>query len=302
MALSDSNINPDSKRNPTPLIQACICADDFGLETGVDQGIASLASRGRLTAISCLSTGPAFAGDAGMVRDLDVDTGLHLNFTESLGQRGLFLPLGKLILSAYLRKLPTKLIHDQVSRQLDAFESIMGRAPDFVDGHLHVHQLPQIRESLIEQLTQRYGHYPSLWLRDTTPGPLSASLPLAQRLKARLIGSLGAKRLRAMASTQGVRMNEGGFFGVYDFARSHPPYPQMLKAWLGQMRSGGLLMVHPAQSIQPGDLFGQDRVEEYRVLGSQVFENLLMQTGVRLVRLSRFQQAPKPAPQPSSLP
>lgn len=289
MSLPDSSSHPYAKRNPPPLIQACICADDFGLESGVDQGIASLAARGRLTAISCLSTGPAFAGDAGMIRELDVDTGLHLNFTESLGQRGLFMPIAKLILSAYLRKLPAELIQEQVNRQLDAFESILGRAPDFVDGHLHVHQLPQIRESLIEQLTQRYGQHPDLWIRDTKPGPMSAALPLVQRLKARLIGSLGATRLRAIARPAGIRMNEGGFFGVYDFARPHPPYPRMLEAWLGQMRSGALLMVHPAQSIQPGDLFGQDRVEEYRVLGSQTFENLLMQTGVRLARLSRIQ-------------
>ena len=278
----------DIKRAPSSYIQVCICADDFGLESGVDQGISTLAARGRLTAISCLSTGPTFGSDANMIRDLDVDIGLHLNFTESLGQPGLFMPIGKLILSAYLRRLPTLRIHEQINRQLDAFESTMGRAPDFVDGHLHIHQLPQIRDSLVEQLTKRYGNGPSLWMRDTKPGPLSGSLPIAQRLKAHLIGSLGAKRLNAMASHAGIRMNEGGFFGVYDFARPHPPYPDMLQAWFAQMRQGALLMVHPAQSIQPGDLFGQDRVEEYRVLGGQAFESLLTRMGIRPARLSHI--------------
>jgi len=245
-----------------------------------------LAARGKLTAVSCLSMGPTFVRDADMIRGLDIDIGLHLNFTESLGQPGLFMPVGKLILSAYLRILPASRINEQINRQLDAFESIMGRAPDFVDGHLHVHQLPQIRESLIEQLTKRYGNNPSLWMRDTMPGPLRGSLPVAQRLKAYLIGSLGAKRLKAIAARAGIRTNDGGFFGVYDFARPHPPYPQMLEAWFAQMRQGALLMVHPAQSIQPGDLFGQDRVEEYEVLGGPVFENLLMRMGIRPARLS----------------
>lgn len=276
----------DIQLDPRSFTQVCICADDFGLESGVDQGIAALAARGKLTAVSCLSMGPTFGRDADMIRGLDIDIGLHLNFTESLGQPGLFMPVGKLILSAYLRILPASRINEQINRQLDAFESIMGRAPDFVDGHLHVHQLPQIRESLIEQLTKRYGNNPSLWMRDTMPGPLRGSLPVAQRLKAYLIGSLGAKRLKAIAARAGIRTNDGGFFGVYDFARPHPPYPQMLEAWFAQMRQGALLMVHPAQSIQPGDLFGQDRVEEYEVLGGPVFENLLMRMGIRPARLS----------------
>lgn len=276
----------DIQLDPRSFTQVCICADDFGLESGVDQGIAALAARGKLTAVSCLSMGPTFGRDVDMIRGLDIDIGLHLNFTESLGQPGLFMSVGKLILSAYLRILPASRINEQINRQLDAFESIMGRAPDFVDGHLHVHQLPQIRESLIEQLTKRYGNNPSLWMRDTMPGPLRGSLPVAQRLKAYLIGSLGAKRLKAIAARAGIRTNDGGFFGVYDFARPHPPYPQMLEAWFAQMRQGALLMVHPAQSIQPGDLFGQDRVEEYEVLGGPVFENLLMRMGIRPARLS----------------
>ena len=276
----------DIQLDPRSFTQVCICADDFGLESGVDQGIAALAARGKLTAVSCLSMGPTFGRDAEMIRGLDIDIGLHLNFTESLGQPGLFMSVGKLILSAYLRILPASRINEQINRQLDAFESIMGREPDFVDGHLHVHQLPQIRESLIEQLTKRYGNNPSLWMRDTMPGPLRGSLPVAQRLKAYLIGLLGAKRLKAIAARAGIRTNDGGFFGVYDFARPHPPYPQMLEAWFAQMRQGALLMVHPAQSIQPGDLFGQDRVEEYEVLGGPVFENLLMRMGIRPARLS----------------
>ena len=299
--MSDAMSLPDSSCLSTT-IRICICADDFGLESGIDLGIADLAEQGRLTAISCLSSGPTFANHASMIRELDVDTGLHLNFTESLGQPGIFLPIGKLILSAYLRRLPFTQVSEQINRQLDAFESVMQRAPHFVDGHLHIHQLPQIRDSLIEQLVKRYGYQPAMWMRDTTPGPLSAALPIAQRLKARLIGSLGAKQLRALARLAGIRMNQGGFFGVYDFARAHPPYADMLKAWLGQMGHGALLMVHPAQSIRHTDLFGQDRIEEYRVLGSEECGNLLERMGVSLTRLSGMPTAQSQPVHSSSLP
>lgn len=274
--------------------QVCICADDFGLESGVNAGIAALSRQGRLNAVSCLSTGPTFAAQADMLRDLDIDIGLHLNFTETLGEQGLYMPIGKLILATGLRMLPTDKVDNQISRQLDRFESVMGRAPDFVDGHLHVHQLPQIRESLLKQVTHRYGERPTLWMRDTTPGPLDPALPIIQRLKARLIGSLGARRLTSLAHARGIRTNEGGFFGVYDFARPHPPHLSMLESWLSRSSQGALLMVHPAQRILPDDPFGQDRIEEYHVLGGEGFQGMLDRLGIRLARLSRIQVSSLP--------
>lgn len=274
--------------------QVCICADDFGLESGVNAGIAALSRQGRLNAVSCLSTGPTFAAQADMLRDLDIDIGLHLNFTETLGEQGLYMPIGKLILASGLRMLPTDKVDNQISRQLDRFESVMGRAPDFVDGHLHVHQLPQIRESLLKQVTHRYGERPTLWMRDTTPGPLDPALPIIQRLKARLIGSLGARRLTSLAHARGIRTNEGGFFGVYDFARPHPPHLSMLESWLSRSSQGALLMVHPAQRILPDDPFGQDRIEEYHVLGGEGFQGMLDRLGIRLARLSRIQVSSLP--------
>lgn len=274
--------------------QVCICADDFGLESGVNAGIAALSRQGRLNAVSCLSTGPTFAAQADMLRDLDIDIGLHLNFTETLGEQGLYMPIGKLILASGLRMLPTDKVDNQISRQLDRFESVMGRAPDFVDGHLHVHQLPQIRESLLKQVTHRYGERPTIWMRDTTPGPLDPALPIIQRLKARLIGSLGARRLTSLAHARGIRTNEGGFFGVYDFARPHPPHLSMLESWLSRSSQGALLMVHPAQRILPDDPFGQDRIEEYHVLGGEGFQGMLDRLGIRLARLSRIQVSSLP--------
>jgi predicted glycoside hydrolase/deacetylase ChbG (UPF0249 family) len=37
----------------------------------------------------------------------------------------------------------------EIARQLDAFEDALGRAPDFVDGHQHVHVLPGVRGAVL---------------------------------------------------------------------------------------------------------------------------------------------------------
>ena len=61
-------------------------------------------------------------------------------------------------------------------------------------------------------------------------------------------------------------------------------------------------MVHPAQHIVQGDLFGQDRVQEYRVLGGQAFGDLLDRMGLELARLSTMLTPSLRSAQSSSLP
>jgi predicted glycoside hydrolase/deacetylase ChbG (UPF0249 family) len=261
-----------------------ICADDFGIEPGVDEAIVELCQKSRLSATSCLTMAPYFAEHAVRLKSLDVDIGLHVNFTESLGRQGLFLPLSNLIARSYLRQLPGPQVRQQIEGQFDAFEQHMGRAPDFVDGHLHVHQLPVIREVLVKVLSERYpDNMP--WIRNTQPGKLSNGLPWMQRLKAHVIGALGARSLSRSALQIGARINRD-FFGAYDFSRPHPPYAAMLDAWLQHTSYGSLIMTHPAKYVSAKDAFGQDRIEEYRVLGSEVFLALLEQHSLEVRRLS----------------
>ena len=263
-----------------------VCADDYGIEPGVNEAIVELAQLGRLSATSCLTHAPHFAEHAGALQVLDIDVGLHINFTESLGAPGQYQPLPTLILSAYLRKLGMQDVYKQISEQLDTFEHHMGRAPDFMDGHLHVHQLPVIRDALMRILTERYrGAMP--WVRNTQPGKLSSGLPFKQRVKAHIIGFLGANALSAQAKKIGVPMNRN-FFGAYDFSQPHPPYAAMLDAWMQHAGRGSLIMTHPAKFVSDQDVFGQDRIQEYRVLGSELFLALLDQYQLEIGKLSEL--------------
>jgi len=243
-----------------------ICADDFGMNAGIDAGILDLGRRGVLQATSCLVEGPSFSLDAPALRESGLQTGLHLNFTEALGAEGLFLPLGKLIASAYLRRLDAGRLHSQIVRQLDRFEAVMGRAPDFVDGHQHVHQLPQIREALLDELSRRYPDRKP-WLRYTAAAPQPA-ISMRLRFKAFVIEVLGSRRLARLARRNGFGLNRG-FLGVYDFQGGEQGYAQLLRAWLAHAREGDLLMCHPAARAEADDGLGMQRVAEYRVLATR---------------------------------
>jgi predicted glycoside hydrolase/deacetylase ChbG (UPF0249 family) len=265
----------------TPLI---VCADDFGLEAGVDQAIIALAQLGRISATGCLVQAPHFEQSAQALKGLPIDLGLHLNLTEPLGQTGLCLPLGQLLWRTYSGLIARQAIAEQIETQLDLFEKHVGQVPDFIDGHLHVHQFPIVRELLLQAVARRYAdNLP--WLRDTRPAFLSTQLPLMQRLKARLIGMLGASSLMRLAKQAGIQSNQG-FAGAYDFDRPHPAYQTMLNAWLEQATSQMLLMVHPATHASPTLAFGADRVKEYSVLSGDAFAVQLQQQGLQITRLS----------------
>lgn len=270
---------------PLTLKPLIVCADDFGIEPGVDAAIVDLAQSGRLSATGCLVTAVRFPKAAPLLSGLPVDIGLHLNFTEFLGLPGFYAPLGKLIVLTYTRRISRSQVRGQINTQLDLFEQHVKRVPDFVDGHLHVHQFPIIREELLGALTERFG--PKMpWLRDTQPTQMSHALPFMQRFKAHVIGALGAGSLVRQARRVGAIVNDG-LMGAYDFSRPHPPYFVMLAEWLRHARINSLLMTHPAQSASKNLAFGRDRMEEYRVLGSEDFIALLEKNQLTIARLSQ---------------
>ena len=265
----------------TPIV---FCADDFGLEAGVDQAIVALAQLGRISATGCLVQAPNFAQAARALKGLPIDLGLHFNLTEPLGQTGLCLPLGQLLCRTYSGLIAKQAVAEQIETQLDLFEKHVGQAPDFIDGHLHVHQFPVIRELLLQAVLRRYANKLP-WIRDTRAAPMSAQLPRMQRLKAQLIGALGASSLIRLAQRSGIQSNQG-FAGAYDFDRPHPAYESMLSAWLDQAASRMLFMVHPATHASSALAFGADRIAEYQVLSSDAFTANLQQRGLQIIRLS----------------
>ncbi|MFD4840288.1 ChbG/HpnK family deacetylase [Achromobacter sp. NPDC058515] len=253
------------------------------MNADIDEGLIALAGMGRVSAVSCLAHGPTFAANARRLAALDVDVGLHVNLTEPLGADAGPMPaLGTLILKAYAGLLDAAWINAQLIRQFDAFESAFGRAPDYVDGHRHVHQLPGIRERILSLLGQRYAaRLP--WLRRTTPG-MQCGIPLKESVKARLIGALGAAALAREAGKNGLRTNRR-LLGVYGFEGGRRRYAGLLQHWLFNARDGDLLMCHPALGGKDDGAMARQRRTEFEVLASPGLGHWLGVNGVRISRL-----------------
>lgn len=243
------------------------------MNRAVDAGILDLAEAGRLSGTSVLVDGPAAAADMPALLATRLQIGLHLNFTQHFGQPGPCLPLARLIGTAYLRRLPRQQVLASIERQLERFQVLAGRVPDYVDGHQHVHQLPQIRDVLVHALGSIPGTRP--WVRDTSQ-PRSHGLPLRQRLKAQVIAQLGAGALRKLLQAQGYRHNTG-FLGVYDFRGGATAYEGWLRCWLAQCRTGDTLMCHPAHGADPDDLLSAQRQAEFSVLAGAPLTQLLQE-------------------------
>lgn len=253
------------------MVPLLVTADDFGCDARVDAGIARLVDLGRVSATACLVGAPRWPEAAALARTLRTraDVGLHFDLTE-YGRLG---PLPSLFAAAMLRALPEPALRARLRRQLDLFEQAVGAPPDYVDGHQHVHQFPQVARLLASMLRERYpGREP--WVR--------VSMPAQRDLKSRLIAMSGARGLARRLDTAGLR-HTGRLLGIYGFG-ARPPWIERLAHWLAQARAGDALMVHPAAAVVPGDPLGAARVREYEALASPQAAALLAEHGVAPAR------------------
>jgi predicted glycoside hydrolase/deacetylase ChbG (UPF0249 family) len=185
------------------------------------------------------------------------------------------MPLPKLIASAYARTLDPAAMRTELHRQCRRFERLFQRRPDFVDGHQHVHQLPVVREALLNVLTARYG-WQRPWLRSTSTGAGNLTP------KAHLIAALGQRALARLAREKGFAQNRH-LLGVHGFTTDPMLYQQRLERWLKNSVEGDLLMCHPSTwSASPGDLL-VERMAEHDVLTGLWFERRLKAANVALV-------------------
>lgn len=261
--------------NMTPI---ALCSDDYAQNPGIDAGILQLLAHGRLSAVSCFSTAPAWRNTAApAIREYagQADIGLHFNLTEGFG-RTTMPSLHAVILRSLLKGMNATRVQQELERQLDAFEAGLGQPPDFIDGHQHVHQLLGVRQILLQVIKRRYAGRP-LWVRNTVPANP------AWRGKPQILKHLGGQALAASLNVSGIKTNHG-FAGVYGFDRED--YAACFDGWLAAAQPGMLIMCHPATKVYPDDVIAQQRVVEYRYFRSQQYLDMLDAAKIKLVRLS----------------
>lgn len=205
-----------------------ICADDFGMTEDINRATTELARRGKIDAVSCMVDMPFFKADE-LTALGSVQLGLHFTLAESPQE------FRKLVLHAYLQKLDRQEIYKTLSTQYARFEEISRRKPDFIDGHLHIQQLPVIRDVLIEFIRDRCG--------DTPPRVRNAAMPLRRCTPKSFLISVPGRVMKHKLRKAAIPTNEG-FGGIYNYA-DFMRYPRHLERFLRTVPGDGIIMVHP---------------------------------------------------------
>ncbi len=261
-----------------------LCADDYGQHQSISDAIIALLEKNRLSATSCMTSSPRFAMDAERLQPFirRADIGLHFNLTEgsSLSGQLAFLPLSRLILKACAYLLKPSAIEAELHAQLDAFEASMGKLPDFVDGHQHIHQLPGIRDALFRVYEKR--------LRKTNSYLRCLYHPASHvnSFKGRVIQLLGARAFKKRVVKENIPHNSS-FSGIYPFSKSKH-YARIFPHFLAEVKDGGMIMCHPGlSSHDPSDALLKSRYQEFLYLNSDDFLRDCFRAGVSLQRLSK---------------
>ena len=267
-----------------------LCADDYGISPAVSGAIRDLLARARINATSVMMAAPSMnaAEAAALVAVASgAAIGLHLTLTAPFKplspayaplRNGAFLSLPATLARAHLRLLEPKRLAAEVARQLAAFRSAFGRPPDFVDGHHHVHLLPQVCEAVLRGAKDAA---PDAWLRQCGRVALPAHRRLADR-KALLLDTL-SRRFCRQAREAGVATNPA-FAGTYAL-KPRTDYRALFAAFLDRLPDGGVVMCHPG--IVDAELARLDpvthaREREYAFFLDDAFLGLLAAHGVVL--------------------
>jgi predicted glycoside hydrolase/deacetylase ChbG (UPF0249 family) len=258
-----------------------LCADDYGQSAAISEGILQLVEQGRLSATSCMSDGPYWNDSRNRLPEFvdRIDIGLHFNLTHAFPSQ-LFpaQPLSTLLRDALIFRIDKNAIAAALEQQLDRFEAVLERRPDFVDGHQHVHVFPGIRSAVMQVLERRY------------PG----KKPYLRALNPRLPGHGGTVKLAFLkllgsgftdtAARFGMQTNRG-FTGIYSL-QPDQNFPQLMQNWLCEVRDGDLLMCHPGNfAAASDDPIAATRPLELTFLQSTEFAKLLATANVKLSRL-----------------
>jgi predicted glycoside hydrolase/deacetylase ChbG (UPF0249 family) len=264
-----------------------LCADDYGISPAVSAAIRDLIARRRINATSVMVVAPSFSkAEAGALRDAAADhaaIGLHLTLTAPFSplsrgfvplRDGAFLPLSAMAGRALARMLTPAVLEADMAAQIAAFRAAFGRAPDYIDGHQHVHVFPQIGEALIRVASEAA---PQAWLRQCGRAVRHNLEP-----KGLILDAL-SRRFSRLAAQAGRRTN-AAFAGTYSF-RAGSDFTKLFPEFLDGLPEGGLVMCHPGRvdtELTRLDPLTDLREREYAYFLGDSFPDLLAARGLHL--------------------
>lgn len=269
--------------------QINLIADDYGLSPAVSKGILKLLRADKITGTSCMTNSDSWQDSAADLKTANLvntkSIGLHFNLTTlkplSLKLRQYFnnkVPsLNKVLLLTILRQLPIDLIEQELTLQVECFIQYIGRAPDFIDGHQHVHVFPTVQDVII-RIARKYN---ISYIRNCNDSVVAI---LNRKFKVK------ALILKLLATNFSVKLKQGminfntSFSGIYDF-NDNIAYDKYFAKFLKHIKPNAILMCHPGyvdSELQSLDHVTTPRLKELKFLKSANFDSLLLQNKIKI--------------------
>jgi predicted glycoside hydrolase/deacetylase ChbG (UPF0249 family) len=263
-----------------------VTADDFGIGVKTSEGIIQAHRNGPVTATSLMTiTEDHVARSVPLLADApELDVGLHLVLTHCghrplaakkssglVGRDGFFHSNGRLWMKSFSDGLNKAAVVEEISAQAEMFRRLLGRAPSYVDCHHHAHELPTIREAIVEVISS--GLLPAI-TRTTIEPPGVWRNVRGVRMKRMAAGMIG-RRAAELFAAHHICSNDY-FLGMISAADQRKEFPW--DDFLRSLPKHGIVewVVHPGyadETLQGRDDYVAQREKELRSLTSAAGQN-----------------------------
>lgn len=238
-----------------------LCADDYAFSPSISEAIIYLIKKNRLNSTGCMVNTIYWKNHAVALKPFlnRIDIGLHFALTDVQPAIISLYQHPKIIKQAYFRKLKQGEIERELQSQIETFEKVMGRLPNFIDGHQHIHQLPVIRDALL-----------SVYEKIFPDKNCCIRIPISKprTVKSSVITLTGALTLKKQLIERGIPHNSS-FSGVYNFSNKKN-YPDYFRQFLKNIGPYGIIMCHPGL-VEKNDGIASAREQEFNYFNSQQF-------------------------------
>ena len=254
-----------------------LCADDFGQTSEICEGILTLVEHARISAVSCMSNCTAWSTYAkALLKYKDrIDIGLHVNLDTLLGDDPT--TIFDLAYAILVGKLTHNDIINAFFTQYHQFVEEIGRAPDFIDGHQHIHQFPIVAKAILSGYLQYFPNKdPYFRLATLSFDHTVCYHALTKKI---IISLLGNFFLKGQLKKLGISHNDY-FAGIYNF--NHAPfYRKHFLNFIDGIRPNTLIMCHPGFVTNDSN----DPLQQFILLE---YEYLMINCFFELIRLKKI--------------
>lgn len=258
-----------------------LCADDYGQNHAVSDGILHLIKAQKINSVSCLVTTSCWKERA---RDLQpflqsIEAGLHLTLTDPKPIHLSGHSLKSLAMKSYFGKLRRKDIVQEIHEQIILFKNHIGYLPNYVDGHEFCHHFPIVREALMEIADEFNFKKNNIYIRVFRP----KNLPLLKNSVFKIfnyLASFPSKKLIKLLKVRGISYNSRllGFHPYFLEPKKYFDY------YLGINPSEkDIFFCHPGLSSDDlSDNLREYRPKIYDFMMSPQFDNMLTRYNISL--------------------